>query len=304
MAIYAIRLMIGVLCMNLFEAIILGLIQGIAEFLPISSSGHLAIMKELFGLDDVGLTFDLLLHLGTLVAVFVAFHKDVKELIVEGCGIIKDFCINIGRFFKNRFSDSDKEYKTVITTPYRRFVMMIIISTIPTGIMGLLFKSIFNLDNPMLIVPGISLMLTGCILLLADTLPSGKLNEKDATYKQAAFIGIAQGFATLPGLSRSGTTITACLVCGFDKKFAVKYSFIMSIPVILAANLLDIKDLAGQSLGAGELINYLVGTVVAGIVGYICIKTMLVVVRKKKFKGFAYYCLAMGLIASVLFFVL
>ena len=289
--------------MNIIEAIILGLVQGLAEFLPISSSGHLAIAKELFGLDDVGLAFDLLLHLGTLIAVFVAFYKDIWELIVEGCGIIKDTCINVGYWFMNKTGDKSKEYIKVISSPYRRFVMLIIISTIPTGIMGLLFKSIFNLDNPILLVPAISLLLTGCLLLLADSLPSGKTTEKNATYLQGAIIGISQGFATLPGLSRSGTTIACCLACGFEKKFAVKYSFIMSIPAILGANILELGDLASAGISTGELINYIVGTIVAAITGYICIKTMLVVVRRNKFKYFAYYCFAVGLLSGIVFFV-
>lgn len=293
--------------MEIFEAVILGLVQGLTEFLPVSSSGHLAIMKQLFGLDDVGLTFDLLLHLGTLVAVFVAFHRDIWELIVEGVGILKDVCVNIGILAAKKAEtegSEGKEYRKVITTPYRRFVILILISTVPTGIMGLLFKEIFNLDNPMMLIPALSLMLTGCILLFADSLPGGKRTQENATYKQAAFIGVGQGFATLPGISRSGTTITCCLACGFEKNFAVKYSFIMSIPAIIGANLLDIKDLAGQNIGATQWAGYIIGTVVAGISGYICIKTMLLVVRKKKFKYFAYYCFGAGLLAGILFFVL
>ncbi len=289
--------------MSTIEAIILGLVQGLAEFLPISSSGHLAIAKELFGIEEAGLAFDLLLHLGTLIAVFVAFHKDIWELIVEGCGIIKDSCINIAYWFKNKLGNDKKEYIKVVSTPYRRFVMLIIISTIPTGIMGLIFKSIFNLDNPILLVPAISLMLTGCLLLLADTLPSGKTTEKNATFLQGAVIGISQGFATLPGLSRSGTTIACCLACGFERKFAVKYSFIMSIPAILGANILELGGLASAGISTSELINYIMGTVVAAITGYICIKTMLVVVRRNKFKYFAYYCLAIGLLSGIVFFV-
>ncbi|MBE5927673.1 MAG: undecaprenyl-diphosphate phosphatase [Lachnospiraceae bacterium] len=289
--------------MNIIEAIILGLVQGLAEFLPISSSGHLAIAKELFGLDDVGLAFDLLLHLGTLVAVFVAFYKDIWELIVEGCGIIKDACINIVYWFKKKAGNNEIEYVKVVSTPYRRFVMLVIISTIPTGVMGLLFKEIFNLDNPILLIPAISLLLTGCLLLLADSMPSGKTTEKNATYLQGAIIGISQGFATLPGLSRSGTTITCCLACGFEKKFAVKYSFIMSIPAIIGANILELGDLAGTGISSQELIYYIIGTVVAAISGYICIKTMLVVVRKNKFKYFAYYCFAIGLLSGIVYFV-
>lgn len=290
--------------MNIFEAIVLGLIQGLAEFLPISSSGHLAIMKKVFGLSEVGLAFDLLLHLGTLIAVFIAFHRDVWQLIVEGLGIIRDTCVNLSIFVKRKMGKDAEEYRKVISTPYRRFVMMIVISTIPTGILGLLFKAVFNLDSPMMIVPAISLLLTGCILLLADSLPGGNRTKRDATYGQALFIGVGQGFATLPGLSRSGTTITCCLACGFEKAFAVKYSFLMSVPAILGANLLDIKDLAGQNIGAGMWVKYIIGTIVAGVSGYICIKTMLVVVKKKKFKYFAYYCFAVGLLAGILFFVI
>lgn len=290
--------------MGLLEAILLGFVQGVAEFLPISSSGHLAIMKELFGIDDVGLTFDLMLHLGTLVAVFIVYYKDIWELIVNGLAILRDACINVIRFFQNRVGKKKKNYVNIISTPYKRFVMLIIVSTIPTGIIGLIFREVFNLDNPMLIVPGISLLITGCILLISDMLEKGKKDEKTATFVDAAIIGISQGIATLPGLSRSGTTITCALACGFERSFAVKYSFIMSIPAILGANILDIKDLASQSLTGSELVNYIVGTVVAGVVGYICIKTMLVVVRKQKFKYFAYYCFAMGALASILFFVI
>ena len=117
------------------------------------------------------------------------------------------------------------------------------------------------------------------------------------TYKNAAVVGVCQGIATLPGISRSGTTIVACLVSKMDRKFAVKYSFIMSIPVILGAAILEVKDLASSSISGTEIVYYLIGMLVAAFVGYICIKTMLQVVRKKKFKGFAIYCYIMGAVA-------
>lgn len=291
--------------MDLINAIIMGLVQGIAEFLPISSSGHLAIMKQILHMEtDTGLLFDVMLHIGTLVAIFIAFWKDILELVIEGFKIIGDFFINLGRFVSNIFTKNKKTYKKIISTPYRRFVMLIIVSTIPTALIGVLFQDKIESAGAVLLVPGLCLILTGILLTIADRVKTGNRTEGTATYTQAGFIGFAQGIATLPGLSRSGTTITACLLAGFDKSFAVKYSFIMSIPAVLGAAILEIKDFSMDMVSQNDLINYIIGTIVAGVVGYICIKTMLVVVRGKKFKYFAYYCFLVGLIAVVGHFVI
>ena len=293
--------------MSLLESLFLGIIQGITEFLPVSSSGHLAIFKNLFGLQDTGLVFDVLLHVGTLIAVFVVFYKDIWELIVNGIGIIVDVFKNVYIFFynliKGKKSGHPKQYNKVVSTPYRRFAMLVIVTTIPTGIMGVVFNDIIENASTALIIPGICLLITGTLLLIADNTPDGSKNENNVTYKNAAVVGICQGIATLPGISRSGTTIVACLVSKMDRKFAVKYSFIMSIPVILGAALLELKDLSTVSVTGSEIGCYVAGMIVAALVGYVCIKTMLNVVRKKKFKGFAYYCYIVGFIAIIGFFV-
>ncbi len=291
--------------MSLVESIILGIVQGIAEFLPISSSGHLALFKKLFGLSDVGLTYDILLHAGTLVAVFIVYWKDIWNLIKEGVGIIVDVCKNIARFFASKFGKKKLSYIHIISSTYRRFVMLIIVSTIPTGILGILFKELFNLDNPALIIPGISLLITGFMLWIVDDLPAGNKTPKEMTYKNSLIIGIAQGIATLPGISRSGTTLTVGILNGLDRKFAVKYSFIMSIPAILGACVLDIKDLFSpeNAVSGTEMIYYLVGAVVAAAVGYVCIKTLLMLYKNRKMKYFSYYCFAVGIIAIIVSFV-
>lgn len=289
--------------MDLVRSIIMGLVQGIAEFLPISSSGHLAIMKHILHMNtDTGLLFDVLLHLGTLVAIFIAFWKDIQELIAEGFKIIGDFFVNIFLLLRNLISKNKISYKKVLSTPYRRFVMLIIVSTIPTGIIGVIFADAITLVSETLIVPGLCLILTGLLLSIADRVKTGTKNEQTASYKDAGLIGLAQGIATLPGLSRSGTTITACLLAGFDRSFAVKYSFIMSIPAVLGAALLEVKDFSMDMVSQNDLLNYLIGTIVAGVVGYIAIKTMLVIVRGKKFKFFAYYCFAVGILAVAGYF--
>lgn len=291
--------------MSLIEAIIMGLIQGLTEFLPVSSSGHLAIFKNVFHVNtETGLLFDVLLHFGTLVAIFVAYWKDIKELVVNGFAILGLWCVNAGIFVSNLFAKDKKPYRTVLDTPYRRFVMMVIISTIPTGILGVVLEDVIGSAGEMLLIPGICLIVTSCFLFMADRLPGGTKNEELATYKDAIKVGTIQGIATLPGLSRSGSTITACLACGFTKEFAVKYSFIMSIPAVLGAVVLQLMDGGMTEVSGDMFVNYAIGTVISGVVGFICIKTVLKLVRNNKFKYFAVYCLLAGIFSVVGHFVL
>lgn len=280
--------------MSLLQAIFMGLIQGLTEFLPVSSSGHLAIFQQLFNMEEADMFFDVLLHLGTLVAVFIVYYKDIWKMICEGCSIIRDACINISIFFKNISREEKKPYLRVVNNSYRKFVMLVIVSTIPTGVIGYVARDLVSMASQILIVPGICLIITSILLFIADRVPDGGKTPKNVTYTNAFVVGITQGIATLPGISRSGTTITACLLSGYSRKFAVKYSFIMSIPAILGALVLEIKDVDFSAVTGSMAVNYLVGTIVAGIVGYICIKTMLVVVRKKKFTIFSIYCLILG----------
>lgn len=288
--------------MSLFQSIIMGLIQGLTEFLPVSSSGHLAILKELFHIQEPGMFFDVLLHMGTLSAVFVVYYKDIWKLIVEFFCILGDVGKNIAIWFGNRRYEDKEPYIRVIHNSYRKFVMLIIVSTIPTGVIGFAAKDLVEMAGQLLIVPGICLILTAVLLFIADRIPDGGKLPKNVTYTNAFMVGIAQGIATLPGLSRSGTTITACLLSGYSRKFAVKYSFIMSIPAILGAMLLEVKDVNFSLLTGGEIRNYIIGTIVAAVVGYVCIKTMLVIVRRKKFTAFSIYCLIVGLASIGLYF--
>lgn len=291
--------------MSLLQAIFMGILQGLTEFLPVSSSGHLAIFKNLFHIKtDTGILFDVLLHVGTLVAVFIVYRKDIGRMILEGFGLLGDACRNVGIFFQNKFGKKDLTYRKVIKNAYRKFDMLVIVSTIPTGIIGFVAKDLVEAASEILLIPGICLIVTAILLVISDRLPEGKKTPKNVTYTNAFGIGICQGIATLPGLSRSGTTITACVASGFDRSFAVKYSFIMSIPAILGAAVLELKDIGTVKVTAPEVASYIVGMLVAAIVGYICIKTLLVIVRKKKFTYFAIYCLAMGILSIVGYFVL
>lgn len=287
--------------MNFFQSIVMGIVQGLTEFLPVSSSGHLAIFKHILNIEtDTGILFDVLLHLGTLLAIFFVYFKDIKELIVEGCKLIADVFINFVTWIMNFGSKAEpRPYRKVVDSPNRKFVVLVILSTIPTAIIGVIGGDIVEVASETLIVPGICLLITSVLLLIADGVKHGRKKISDVTYTNGFVLGICQGIATLPGISRSGTTITACLLSGFERSLAVKYSFIMSIPAVLGAAVLELKDIGTVSVGAGEWASYIVGMLVAAVVGYICIKAMLVVVRKKKFKGFSIYCAIIGIIAII-----
>ena len=291
--------------MTILQAILLGIIQGITEFLPVSSSGHLAILQNIFKIDTGGsMLFDIMLHVGTLAAVFVVYRKDILRMIREAICICIDIVSNIKIWITNRKDNEALRYKRVIHNNYRKFVVLILVSTIPTGVIGYAAKSLVEAANATLIVPGVCLLLTGVLLFVADFTEDGKKIPRDVSYTNGFFIGIAQGLATLPGLSRSGTTITACLLSGFDRRFAVKYSFLMSVPAILGASILEIKDVAAEPITGSLVLCCIIGAVIAGLVGYVCIKMMLAVVRKKKFKGFAIYCFVIGVAAIAAHFIM
>ena len=291
--------------MTILQAIFLGIIQGLTEFLPVSSSGHLAIAQNIFEIDTGGSRlFDIMLHVGTLAAVFVAYRKDIVRMIREAICICIDIGANTKIWISNRKNDEALRYKRIIHNNYRKFVVLILVSTIPTGVIGYAAKNLVEAASATLIVPGVCLLLTGVLLVVADFTEDGKKIPRDVSYTNGFFIGIAQGISTLPGLSRSGTTITACLVSGFDKRFAVKYSFLMAVPAVLGASVLEIKDAVAEEITGNLVLCCVIGAVVAGLVGYVCIKVMLSIVRKKKFKGFAIYCLVLGVAAIAAHFIL
>lgn len=286
--------------MTLVQSVLMGLIQGLTEFLPVSSSGHLAIFKILFDVNtDTGILFDVLLHVGTLIAVCIVYYKDIARLIVELIRIFVDVIYNIKMLVLKIIKKEETTYRRIIVNSYRKFVLLIVVATIPTGIIGYMGQDLVTACSEWLIVVGICLLITAVLLFVSDKVPDGAKRPKQITCTNAFVIGICQGLATMPGISRSGTTIAACVISGFDRKFAVKYSFILSIPAILGALVLQLKDLSDVTLVAGEMRNYIIGMVVAAVVGYICIKTLLVIVRKKKFKIFGFYCIAAGVLAII-----
>ena len=286
--------------MSVFQAIFLGIVQGLTEFLPVSSSGHLAIFQNLFHIDTGGsVAFDVMLHVGTLLVVFLVYWKDIRKLIAEAFRMIGDCFHNLKILVMPNNTEQTKQYRMIIRTNYRKFVALVIVSTIPTALIGYFGKKLIEDAASTLIVPGICLLITGVLLYLSDRVENCWKIPKDVSWGEGILIGIAQGFATLPGISRSGTTISACTFCGFERKFAVKYSFILSIPAILGAAVLELKDLAGETMSASQVGSYVGGMIAAAIFGYISIRIVGQVVLKRKMKYFSYYCFAVGVFAIV-----
>ena len=269
--------------MSYFEAVILGLVQGLAEFLPISSSGHLALLQQWFGIrEDNVLLFTVLLHVGTLISVFFIYWKDIWELIVELCLTIKDLCTGKGLRLEER--------------PVRKLGVMIIVATIPTGIIGVLFGDFFDSLYTSVIPIGIGLIITGFLLIFAEKMGEGNRGVQQMNFRNAIFVGLVQGVAICPGISRSGSTLFGSLLCNLDRKFAVKFVFLISIPSILGSAVLEAPDAIKAGFDMTQLGPVLVGMAVAAISGLVAIKTMIKVVSDKKLNYFSYYVWVLGLI--------
>ncbi len=273
--------------MTYLTAFLLGLVQGVAEFLPISSSGHLAIAQNLLHIEGAGSVpefFDVLLHLGTLIAVFAAYWKDICEMVVE--------------FFRG-IGDLAHRSTPSPVPPARRLILLIIVGTLPLFAVLPIRKAVQGLGDNMVFV-GAALIVTGFLLFLCDRVRKGHKTERSATWLDALLVGVGQAVATLPGVSRSGMTITAGCFVGYERRFAVRFSFLLSIPAVLGANILSIGDAVKAGVNGAEVPMYLVGVVTAAVVGYLCIRLLKYVADKGRFGAFAYYCWAVGILTLVL----
>ena len=272
--------------MTYFQAIILGLAQGLSEFLPISSSGHLALLQYFFSVSAENvLPFAVLLHLGTLVSVFIVYWKDIVELVLELIAVIKDICTGKG--------------PRINANPTRRLGFMIIVATIPTAIIGLLFNDLFEALYLSLIAIGIGLLITGTILFIAERMGRNNKNVKDMKFRNALFVGIMQGVAICPGISRSGSTLFGGLISGLNKEFAVKFAFLISIPSILGSVIMEAPDAFESGMDISLVGPVIAGVIVSALSGLFAIKAMIRLVSNKKLIGFSIYTWVIGIAVIV-----
>jgi len=244
--------------MTLFQAIILGIIQGFSEFLPISSSGHLALTAWLFGLNEGDLFFVVTIHIGTLVPVFIFYRKDILQLIRK---------------------------------PFQKMTYLLIVATLPAVVIALLFEDHIDAAFTAMGFLSVGFAITAVVLLLTDKIKNSNKKSQDISYVDALLVGIAQGAAVFPGISRSGSTIVAALARGIKREDAARFSFLMSIPAILGAMVLQISHIFRGNIALYQLdfVNLGAGFVAAMLSGYLAIQLMLNIVKKAKLRYFACY---------------
>lgn len=260
--------------MTTFQAIILGIVQGLTEFLPVSSSGHLVIFQHIFGIQQAPLTFDVVVHLGTLVAVFIAFWQDILDIVKK---------------------------------PFSRITYLLLVGIIPAGLAGYFLASTIEKAFESLLVVGLGLIFTGFVLKYSEILANRYLGLKltqGTSYKDALFIGAIQALAIIPGISRSGSTIAAGLIAGLDREFAARFSFLLSIPVILGAGIFQLQDVIKYGEMGGNISVYLIGFITSAAFGYLAINVVLKLVKEGRLSIFSYYCWAVAALTLIAYFLL
>lgn len=250
--------------MNIIQVIVLSITQGITEWFPVSSSGHLALIQEFFNM-NVPIAFDVFLHFASLIVIILVFWKDIRDIIL---GIVK----------------KDKKYINIF--------LYLIIASVPAAVVGFLLKDKIESIFSNILFIGISLVTTGILLFLTKF---AKNKNKELNIKNSITIGLAQAFAILPGISRSGSTISIGLLSGLNSREAARFSFLLSIPAILGASILEIKD-----MGRIDNIWYLlIGFFVTIIIGFLSLKYLLKIIDKNKFKNFSFYCVLLGVLVII-----
>ena len=279
--------------MTVLQAMFLGLVQGVTEFLPVSSSGHLSIFQNLFGMSRDGTSnvfFDVLLHLATLFSVCLAYRADIRAIIRDCRGFLYDV----------RHPEPGAEQRRY---PGMRLLVMVALGTAPLLLVLPIHKQIEKLYDSTVFI-GIALVLTGAILWVSDRMPWGRKKSRSMGVWDALMVGVSQAIATFPGLSRSGTTISAGMSVGLERQFAVKFSFLLSIPAILGANVLSLADAIREGIDWSTVPACLLGMLVAAVTGYCAIILLRWIVHRGKFGYFAYYCAGMGVLTLILTLIL
>ena len=285
--------------MSVIQAILLGAVQGVTEFFPVSSSGHLTLISNLMGIEgSTNLIFVIMLHFGTLLAVIAVFYRDILRLVKEFVRMIGDLFCNLKLWLGGRRYPESIRYRKIVSNHYRKFVLMLLISMIPTGIIGYLICPVSEAVIGNLLASGMGLLITALLLLVSSFVLSSNKGPREAKYVDAFLIGAFQGFSGFPGISRLGMTISASYLSGFTRKFVLKYAFILCVPTILGSIILEGSRAHLSSVSIG-ILPCLLGMITAAVVGFFMIRLAIKLVSKKGNRIFAAYCIVIGILSVV-----
>jgi undecaprenyl-diphosphatase len=268
--------------MNLMHVIVLAIVQGLTEFLPVSSSAHLTVLPAIFGWEDPGLNFDIALHVGTLIAILIYFWRDWVQVIAHGLGF--------------NYRDTQPGENS------RKILWFLVVGTIPGAVFGALFNKYAENELRNFYIIGTAMIVMGIVLWLVDRLSQGKTELDSMTWTDAILIGTAQAFAIIPGVSRSGSTISMGRFRNMSREAATRFSFLLSAPIIAGSALKDVVDLRKHPLEASAQMPWLVGILVSGVVGIVVIAFFLQYLRRNTFTAFAIYRIVFGIIVIALAF--
>ncbi len=283
--------------MNIIQAALLGLVQGITEFFPISSSGHLTLVGDFLGAEgSSNLMFMIMLHLGTLFSVLTVFHKDVHRILAEYCGMAGDILFNLKLHFRDPLHRSGVRYRRIVNGSYRKFAAMLLVSMIPTVIVAYLVSPIVEMLTGNLLASGLGLFVTALLLFVSSFMLSNNRGPRESKYLDAFVIGAFQGFAAFPGNSRLAMTLSSGFLSGFTRKFALKYAFVLSVPTIIGAMILEATRSHAMDVRVG-ILPCLVGMLVSAFVGFFVIRIAMKLLSRKRSRFFAAYCLIIGILS-------
>lgn len=290
--------------MDFIWAMLIGIVHGITEFLPVSSSGHTGLIENMWVPAGTGeIFFEVLLHTATLVAVIAFFWRDVTKVAAEMILICMDVITNIRICIENKKTGADKRYQKISGNNYRKLTLMLLAAAIPMAILGALSRRLVQIAFGNLLAIGIGSMISAILLLVIDHIAKGEKIPKDMTCDSAIWMGICQGMAAFPGISRVGVSMAVGLLCGLNRKVAVKFTFLTAIPAICGALVLELAHLGELSMTGRQAAVCFCGALTAGITGLLLIRPMVRYLQKARFRGSAFYSFFLGIAAIVCEFV-
>lgn len=290
--------------MEFLLSAILGIIQGISEFLPVSSSGHLAAIEQLIRLPYDMSFFNVCVHMGTLLAILIALQKDLARLLAESLLMIRDVFFNLFAFLRAARKHEEPKLRKLLTSNYRRLAMLIAVGAVPTAVIGIALRKVAEISSRSLLYTGIGMLMSGIVLLVVGQLTPGNKIPKDITSLRGFLAGIAQGFTVISGVSHSAIMLSSGILLGFNKRLAIRYAYLMSVPCVIGALIVEILSLDEALITPDYMGMCAIGTLCSLLIGVLFIQRLLRYIRTRSFRQFAYYNFLIGAVIIVLNFAL